>query len=306
MKAISATLFTAVATVSLAFPTYAGAQESTNDYLFYDSFESGDMSATNDDGFRWTDGRRRSLVTSTHRIWSASGTTYDPIPEGANWDPHPEGGTVSLRFNYNSEQPHAEQRFELGASYPELWFRFWLKVPDNYTHGNPSGSSSNNKLFSLWTTEYSASGHPTFIAGLWRNSSTNSTRLTLGGSDSNGHAGDIEADELFISVPRDRGRWMQIVINIKESSNQSSSDGVVRIWRRWEDQDSFNLLAERSDLNYNGEWRAGYLMGWANSGFSEQTEFLLGDFVIDTKPLNNLDDYQARPNPPEGLKIERN
>ena len=52
--------------------------------------------------------------------------------------------------------------------------------------------------------------------------------------------------------------------------------------------DDFVLLVERFDLNYAGAWRAGYLMGWANSGFSEQTEFLLGDFVVDVRPLSGL------------------
>lgn len=299
MKALPTTLFTAVATACLAFPLYAGAQVSTEDYLFYDSFESGDMSATNDDGFRWTNGRARSLVTSTHRIWSASGPTNDPIPDGANWDPHPEGGDVSLRFRYRAGEAMSEQRFHLGQAREELWLRYWIRVPDNFTHG--SGNPSNNKFFFIWGDRYNRT--PEIGLTFWRSSQGSRLTYTV---NAGGHRGDVE----FIRSPDDRGRWMEVALHLKTASGEGANDGVFRFWRRWHGDSSFTKYFDRNDLDLRvpeGEspgFLQGYIMGWANAAYSEETEWLVDRFIVSLEPFEDVLNSVPPPSPPTGIKIE--
>lgn len=43
----------------------------------------------------------------------------------------------------------------------------------------------------------------------------------------------------FISVPADRDRWMQLVFRVVDLTTTSSNDGVLQMWRRWENESSF-------------------------------------------------------------------
>lgn len=259
--------------------------------LFYDSFESGDMSTTNEDGFSWGRNDRTSIVTAERVVWN-NGTRDVDIPEGRDWTP--KHGEHSLRFRYAPLKAQAEQRFSLGKGYPEIWFRYWIRIPHNFIHENPTGSSANNKWFALWMDDYSQHGEgQTIVWNFWPQDDA-SSRFTYSLSNTpSGPAGHHAEYRDFIRYPEDQGRWMQVVLYAKISSSPEASDGETKIWRRWEGEAEYTLISESVGRNFvppeSGPqgWGGGYIMGWSNSGYEENTEFLVDEFTVSTTSLLN-------------------
>jgi hypothetical protein len=266
-----------------------------NDAIFCDSFESADMSATDSHGFKWAGNNRTSIVVMAPGpkvVWH-NGRRDEAGPEGADWTAHE--GKHALRFRYPAGEAWTEQRFDLGRAYPEVWIRYWLRVPKNFVHG--SGDPSNHKFFALWMDGYSQHGKgPTIVWNFWRQPDGNS-RFSFSLSnvpEPKGHHG--LADDFIVS-PRDQGRWMQIVLYAKRSSSPEANDGAARIWRRWQGEDAFTLVSETVGRAFNPPsdgpqgWAAGYILGWANAAYAEDTEWLLDEFTVSNKNL--LDDKTA-------------
>lgn len=264
-------------------------EEPVVEYLFYDSFESGDMSATNEDGFSWGRNNRTSLVTTEAVVWN-NGIRDNPISEDKDWTPF--HGEHSLRFRYPALEAQSEQRFSLGGAYPELWIRYWIRIPHNFIHENPTGSSANNKWFALWMDGYSQHGEgPTIVWNFWPESDGSSRFSFSFSKETNGLRSHHGSYNHFIRFPEDQGRWMQVVLYAKMSTDALSNDGETRIWRRWEGETEFTLISESVERGFvapeNGPqgWSAGYIMGWSNSGYAEETEFLLDEFTLSTTSL---------------------
>lgn len=274
--------------------------------LIVDSFESGDMSATNADGFDWGRNNRTSIVTSEAVVYN-NGDRDVAIPSGRDWEP--KEGDHSLRFRYAAGDNMSEQRFNLGGAYEDLWLQYWVRVPVNYSHGQRS--PSNHKFFALWMDGYSHKGEGPTIAWEFWGSDDGSSRLAFHYSEGSynilgGHQGHDD----FISVPGDRGRWMEITIHAKASSNGHSNDGVIELWRRWgnESPSERKLMHQTTDavlpLPSQGAqgWKAGYFMGWANAAYARDTEWLIDHItisdqsLIDTQGLANGN--SKAPNPP--------
>ncbi|WP_417566830.1 hypothetical protein [Marinobacter sp.] len=273
--------------------------------LIVDSFESGDMSATNGDGFDWHPNNRTSVVTAERVVYN-NGEKDVAIPSGRDWDP--KHGEHSLRFRYGAGDHMAEQRFNLGGDYEDIWFQYWVKVPINYSHGQ--SSPNNHKFFALWMDGYSYKGEGPTVAWEFWGASDGSSRLAFHYSEGSstimgGHQGRAD----FISVPDDRGRWMEITIHAKASSNGQSNDGVIELWRRWENESPSQrmLMHQKTDavlpIPTQGPqgWHAGYFMGWANAAYAKDTEWLVDYITISTEPLldsGNIAISNVAPNPP--------
>lgn len=256
--------------------------------VLIDSFEDGDFSAPSGYGFGWGSANRTSIV-SPEGVYS-NGNLSIAKPSGRDWNA--KDGDFSLRFRYPAGEAMSEQRFQLGGAYPDIWFQYWVRVPTNYTHGG--SSPSNHKFFALWMDDYSSKGNGPTVAWEFWGAGGGSSNLAFHYSDGgNTVMGGHKQYTDFISVPSDRGRWMEITIHIKASSSSSSNDGVIELWRRWEGQSA----SQRTQLHKttsadlpippggpNG-WAAGYLMGWANAAYSQDTEWLLDRIVISTESL---------------------
>lgn len=274
--------------------------------LIVESFESGDMSATNADGFDWGRNNRTSIVTAEAVVYN-NGDRDVAIPSGRDWDPR--DGDHSLRFRYAAGDNMSEQRFNLGDAYEDLWLQYWIRVPVNYSHGQRS--PSNHKFFALWMDGYSHKGEGPTVAWEFWGSDDGSSRLAFHYSEGSynilgGHQGHDD----FISVPGDRGRWMEITIHAKASSNGQSNDGVIELWRRWENESPSErkLMHQTTDavlpIPSQGAqgWKAGYFMGWANAAYARDTEWLIDHItisdqsLIDTQGLANTN--TKAPNPP--------
>lgn len=269
--------------------------------LFVDSFESGDMSATNEFGFDWGRNNKTSVVTVEAVVYN-NGEKSVAIPSGRNWEPKHE--KHSLRFRYGAGKNMTEQRFHLGSAHPEIWYKYWIRVPINYSHA--SGSPSNNKFFATWMDGYSKDGDgPTVYWNLLGNGESGSNIAVSHSTGGYTIAGGQMDSTPFISVPDDRGRWMEVVIHITAST--STTEGLIEFWRRWESESTYTKIHEVEGANLpipsGGPegWNNGYIMGWANAPYSRDTEWLLDHFQVSTSPLLDIGSslQPDRPMPPE-------
>ena len=288
-------------------------------WTFRDSFESKDLLTTDANGFKWEGPNRTSVVTQSPKdgpVAVYNGKViyniHDPkMPDGTVRDWTAMDGDYSLRFRYPAGQPWAEQRFRLGTPQRDLWLRYWIRVPTNYTHGTIGTTGAvNNKFFSIWMDGYEAKGTGSTFWLSMESAGGGDTNLafTYTSGKNTGSKG-MQQHTPFIKASSDRGRWMQIVIHLKAEASQGSSDGVIQVWRRWEGESKFMLFHEKLDTPFrfpdtgpNG-FAVGYLMGWANGAYASDTEWLLDDFTISTDNLLEIGKVALKPRPqPPSMK----
>lgn len=254
---------TALVTVTLPV-----APPSNSPLIWSDSFDNGERN--NGNGFVWRDAA--SVTVSNERAFS---------------------GTHALRFRYrpvpSGTDAWSEQRFDLGQYLGELWIEYMLYVPANFRHR--ADSPGNNKFLWLWKDVYSASGEwnigweylrltdttssGRFISsrwdynfasnsGPWVTPNQNTTPGLFGGSN-----------------PIRPGQWNRIRFHAKAASSRTAQDGESRLWVnntlvfQITNGRFHNFDAAKTEATL----RNGYLLGWSNSGFLEETIF----FIDDTK-----------------------
>lgn len=296
------------------------------DEIFSDSFESGDMSATNTDGFRWDKNNRTSIVIQDAangpvKIWE-NGPAYEllgnTMPDSSVREYTPKHGEKSLRVRYLSkddgpEPQLSEQRFDFGKGYPEIWFSYHIRVPLNYVRGpdGPSGGRNNKWMIFLMApmSKYSAPDVSWVEVKDRPNSSNTGMNMSLQIHNGVNHQYTPESPAYadFIT-PEDAGRWMHILFHLKASSDNNTPDGSVTMYRKWADEPAFKYITGYTDKyigigagsvasNYYG-WGAGYFMGWANDPYAEETDWLIDDFTVSTTSL-----LPNPPKPPSGVTV---
>ncbi len=280
--------------------------------LFSDSFESADVLKTNANGFSWaTNSVKVSLVTSTHEVWSGASSinrTKDNALDfpGGNWVP--KSGDYSMRYRYPAGEAWSEQRFDLGVPERDIWISYWVRVPVNFSYG-PSGSP--NKFFSLWSDGYSSKGEGSTVwLGFHRKNVADAT-IGFAYSDGGYKTSNAYTQNVAFITTADRGRWMHMVMHYRNESDPGVSDGLAETYRRWDGETNYtklhyvpNLPLRVSAGGPNG-FKAGYILGWANAAYTQDTEWLLDDFSVS----NSAPDYILTginpPNAPTNLTIER-
>ncbi len=253
------------------------------------------MSTTNPDGFSWGHNNRTSIVTMNPKcgglqpgdptaIYNNGVICNGPIA-GKNWQAY--RGDNSLRFRYPAGEPWAEQRFDMGDAYPELWVKFVLRVPLNYKHDSSIGQK-NRKLFVVYPGHYTDSG--TIYWEFWGDSNNSSSKIQIIYSNENGHSTGIANGIPFLVLPDDIGKWVALVFHMKAQSSETTSDGMVELWVQKEGSPIEKVahydgipIGFPSDGPFG--WDGGYIMGWANGNYDEETEWLMDDIVFSTTPL---------------------
>lgn len=254
--------------------------------LVREYFETSDLTPSGTDCdinasnlFTW-DG---TYYTSIVGMVSGVATRFIPLPEVTypGKDYTPKQGSRCLRFRYAPDIGMSEQRFSLGAHYDDVWVRYWVKIPENFSHG-----TMNNKWAAFWTNAYDGAGDVTF-----------QTRPTSGGSCKlvvqDGGVAVVEVDvyENFINVATDLGRWMQIVYHLRPESSNGATDGQIRVWRRWDGENSWTQIYNKTNAQFyeNGVGvHQGYLFGSAEGGpyqDPDETHFLIDTFEVSTTSL---------------------
>ena len=236
------------------------------------------------------------IVSEDFELFAA----HDPNQNGFYWktvnntaavfEPDNTSNTV-LSFEYEgnsdlSEDAHAQQSFGIGTNQQELWFSYWLFVPENYQHRSPTGTGNNKAFFTIWGGSYSGSNVHSRTE-FWRKDDNtsiisfaykkhNDAYTSHYFTDSDGRT-DIVGIETV-----DHGQWMDVVVQIKVS-DKDVTNGAFNIWKNgtllasWRDLDNSS-----ADGITDNAYTDGYLLGWANSGFDETTTFYLDDFKLGT------------------------
>ncbi|ABC30133.1 protein of unknown function [Hahella chejuensis KCTC 2396] len=272
--------------------------------FFQDSFESADILSTNEEGFRWGSLNRTSIVRDDQFIvWKGRGTgskAEDGPVAGRKWEG--SDGRHALRFRYPAGEAFAEQRFDMGEAHGELWISYWVRVPINYSHDNVDGSAANNKFFSLWMDGYSNKGEGSSFWLSMEPAGGGNTDLAFTYSKG-GHTASIamQQHKPFINKATDRGKWMQVVMHLKNASYNGAKDGVIETWRRWADESSFTQLHKAANIPFRTPsqgpqgFKTGYLLGWANGAYGQDTEWLLDDFKLSDTSLLSITDGGCQP-----------
>lgn len=258
--------------------------------LFSDSFESQDLSASaasvNNANFQWTSGNRTSVLTqvdaSTARRVYPTAFIQD-YTDGR--DVTAKTGSYSLGIEYAAGVEMAEQRFAFDPQ-QELWIRYWIRVPENFVHESPT---TNSKFLALWSDGYSNTGDGSTIwFNFWPDGNGGSD-AAFTYSDGGYVVGGPHNDYTPFISTSDRGRWMQIVAHVNLGTN-GANDGVIELFRRWEDESDFTTIHSVNNVNLrtpsspNG-LAEGYLMGWINNAYAEDTWWLIDDFELSTGSL---------------------
>lgn len=187
-----------------------------------------------------------------------------------------------LKFTYlgNSNttvDADAEARFDLGAIYKDILIEFDLYIPANYSHVTPSDSADNNKFFRLWQATY---------GDITTGNQCGASMLANGGGSLLGTDYQMHTDwststaivqySKFITSA-DLGKWHTIKIWVK-SGVKLGDFGFIKIYK-----DGTLIIDDKGLPVINKDpqgWRYGYLLGWANSGFRQNTNLYIDNVVM--------------------------
>ena len=210
-----------------------------------------------------------------------------------------------------------ERKFRItsGTGYKELWVKFDIFVPSNYYQRTQTSSANNKGWMHVWSGTYSDDyTGPAISTGFWPKSNgiSNSVPYIKGPPLSGGgylFSKHDWANESEGITTADRGKWLTIIHHFKYAT-AANNDGVLQVWKI---RDGVTHMIH--DIR-DGAWYApgqpgfdqGYLLGWANSGFAEETVFYIDNVEFSTTSLlgtssgTSSTQVIAAPEPPSSVK----
>lgn len=280
-----------------------------------------------------------------------NGSVKNPAIGGASQPDEGTCSDCALRFRYTgstslSEDAWAEQRFKLNPTYlggkkglKEIWLQYDQYIPNNFHYRDTNPESSNwfgggEKVLSLFADDYSDT-NPTFIIGrlMRRADKDDPTRADSAYPDFNfsfqdpydetkrrrfGIRGNLDPEVRLIVPNVDKGYWQRRTLHIKMPTDAESNDGIIEFWinRRVGEPDSVveKIFDFQNGNFYGGDQNyinKGYLLGWSNSGFNEDTVFLIDNVLITDNPDDIDKDAFTQsavqnypPNPPNAIQVD--
>lgn len=232
--------------------------------------------------------------------WGASNGSRTPAVSGLI---SRVAGTNSLMFSFltgiygGGQDAWSEQRFTLGSEYTNLYFRYYVYLPSGsdgtdlgpeYLHRD-TASSDNNKFFRLWDVNYNAyyikGGCSTQVVA----STPEDPKIILEwGKDKTGSAPNNGGPSVGPSgaewskiTDSWRGRWIKVEIHAATASS-ANNDGVLELRLDGVSRASTTTIPWYPVNGTNNYFRNGYLFGWANSGFTTNTNTFISEFMIST------------------------
>lgn len=254
-----------------AMSLLACAQYAAAGVLLQDDFESGGL---------------YKLQTGTGRWGESNAGSGDSVRVNTIL---PKTGNYSLQFVFGGgptgADAWAEQRFELGGKHAEVWVKYDLYVPSNYYH-RPDVPSNNKAFVHLWSGDYNT--------GKGLGGGFEIQADGAGGSIIDFHPFRPDSSHLRDTIrggkgiePSDRGKWVEFICQIKAASS-SNNNGIARVWKTPQGGTK-KLIFERTDVKlYNADgnfFERGYLLGWANSGFTNTTTLYIDNVVISNSAI---------------------
>ncbi|MDQ8167715.1 MAG: hypothetical protein P3C09_08150, partial [Gemmatimonadota bacterium] len=256
------------ASVTVASTTTAG--PSIAQVLFADGFESGDFTTTQN-GVRWT---------STP--WVFASTAF------------PRTGSRSAQYRQGDSKTGGELRFGGLPRLSEVYLEFYLYQPSGQE--NPSIGTAvrvpvdgeNDKFFRLWSGAYGSTAFK-YGASTW-----GSAGVGMLGTEFTRNAGDRvvgmgEGGSAYQQSPKYPtigsaallGRWVRVRIRAKVAS-AANNDGIIQIWFDGTQVINKTNLPSYAWNGVGNYFEAGYLLGWANSGFAPGVNMYVDDVTIST------------------------
>ena len=272
----------AARTINVGRGSGGGAPVDPSGALFYENFEAQtvDQSPTGGNSFlTWGNGTRTKTL-----------------------DDRSYTGTKALRFRFPGDpDPSAmamsEQRFTLGSQETEMWWRYKLWIPANYQHRIGSGANNNKGLLMLWSQGYSSGptvslhfGTPNDFVDGTSASNPNGSVIYAAWRQENGVLRNFYNENNLSENHKNNmdptkgiraehfGQWNDIVVHVKAATNDAPYDGAVQAWVN--DESMYNVTNATNYFPSNNYWDEGYLLGWANSGFDEETDLYIDDILI--------------------------
>jgi hypothetical protein len=281
--------------VNMNGPVYSASSSSSSsssgggEPQFFDDFSSGDLSHS-ENGISYYNRPGVTVVTN------------GPIQNRHN-----------ARFRFGPDAAGEDSDAELAWdsdtwSTDDIYFGYYWHVPANYCHRN-DGASNNKGFgytwdiggFAMYGTSDVAMGTNLFDNGDCTSKASHYLFGAEPGADE--HQGPSTYPQYFpegsdIITADDFGECLKIVVNHRYATQAApSSDGVARVWKQ---RVNCTTLAAESvwylllDID-DGDWYVpgapgfgtGYIHGWANSGFTEQTDYHVADFWIADFPYWN-------------------
>lgn len=190
---------------------------------------------------------------------------------GTNVTPVSFGGSDCLRFRFgpdaDGEDSNAEQRFNMGQQLTEVWFQYDVFYPTGYVLRNSTGPD-NNKFFRLWGNNYNADnkvgGSTVYTAATVEGSYRFERRITAGGSmETNG----APKPDLDVNL----NAWNQVRLYCRMPTGTGTDDGQMTVWINGVVLGDADNIEQLYDTTYP-YWDQGYLFGWANSGYTDETD----------------------------------
>jgi hypothetical protein len=194
-------------------------------------------------------------------------------------------------------------RFATKSAYDSVW----IGSITNTTRGvvaNSTGRSqwgANNKLLAIWTDDYSAAGKGSTIVWqtdlTWSGDGGRDSIITVAHSTGGNTVSGVPAHGGVLITSADYGKAMDIIFYGKFSSAPGARNGVIRTFVRKQGQTAYTMyhnitnadMDKRTDVAANlRQWRAGYLMGWSNSGFDANTKFYISKIEAFDQMPNDL------------------
>ncbi len=239
--------------------------------VFSDGFESGDLT-NSDSGFYWNDHTATVTVNTSAK----------------------KSGTYGAQFRFGPDALGADSDAELkilfGHPMTEFSLRYFLYLPSNFVHRS-DGVSNNKGICQLWSGAYGAVASNQFIGfEYWPDSAIGSgaggsvlaSRKGRDGVDLGNYYGPPDTAYSSMFRATDVGKWHQFRVYVKLASGPGMNDGIIRAWRYVSDG-SPSLEYEVTDWGYctAGNYiDQGYILGYSNSGFTDQTDIYIDDFVL--------------------------
>lgn len=232
------------------------------DPFFTENFTG--LAFNNANGFVWGSTNRTSVV---------------------NFDGH---NCLRFRFPADSEgtTPIAEQRFNMGREVSEIWIEFYIHLPSNYIHR--LGSPSNNKFLRLWGNSYNSRskvGASTIVngGGATSNYGHEWTRV---GSSGMGFNGSSQPKVDYGDAAAMINTWTRVRMHFRHESAPSANDALFET--KFGNNAALSQSGGQDNATVYGPtpfWNQGYLLGWANSGYVEETIIHIRDIAFyDTNP----------------------
>jgi hypothetical protein len=199
-------------------------------------------------------------------------------------------GSFSAKFHFSgssdlADDAWSELRYQLGPDgYPEWYLSYYMYLPSNYVIRNATGTD-NTKLGTVWGDTYSVDGRFNVeIEGPGAGVSIRKKRSApypyTQAACENGVLTWGPNTPTWTGILATRGTWTHWEYHFKMDTG--AGDGEYQLWIN-----NVKVL-EETNINVIGSpctpyyMKNGYLMGWSNSGFDQDTDVYIDDVVFST------------------------